>query len=61
MASECLTTTSLSVLSQSTAWVEKFGLPLAVEDGVFVKSLEFQTKDDAVEYITKKWRSRART
>jgi len=28
---------------------------------VFVKSLEFQTKDDAVGYITKKWRSRGRT
>jgi hypothetical protein len=34
---------------------------IPVEDGVFVKSLEFQTKDDAVEYITKKWRSRPRT
>jgi hypothetical protein len=33
---------------------------IAVEDDVFVKSLEFQTKDDAVEYITKEWRSRAR-
>ena len=34
---------------------------IAVEDGVVIKSLEFQTKDDAVEYITKKWRSKART
>jgi hypothetical protein len=34
---------------------------IAVRDGVFVKSLEFQTEEDAVEFITRKWRSRART
>jgi hypothetical protein len=27
---------------------------IAVEDGVFVKSLDFQTKEDAVEFISRK-------
>jgi hypothetical protein len=27
---------------------------ISVEDGVFVKSLEFQTKEDAIEFITGK-------
>jgi hypothetical protein len=33
---------------------QKVWSAIAVEDGVFVKSLDFQTKEDAVEFLSRK-------